>query len=127
MALRGEIEVTLTNHCLIRVVKTTDATYADMIQIVQVGLNGPTDTAGVIGSIAHHMDARRSSMEPVRGDIKIWAHISEGDIVVKYRTARQWSVVTLRRDAFLHIPSGRLWTHIRALGVPLDNNGNPEG
>ena len=126
MALRGEIEVTLPNRSVIRVVKTTVATYADMIQIVQVGLNGPTDTTGVIGSIAHHMDAIHSSMEPVRGTIKIYAHAIEGDIVVKFRINRQWLVATLHRAAFLRISSSQMWTHIRCLGVPLDINGNPE-
>lgn len=126
MALRGEIEVTLPNRSVIRVVKTTEATYADMIQIVQVGLSGTTDTAEVIGSIAHHMDAIPHSEDPVQRAIKIYAHAIEGDIVVRYKLHDQWSVTTLRRDAFLHIRSGRMWSHIRSLGVPLDINGNPE-
>lgn len=120
MALRGEIEVTLPNRSVIRVVKTTAATYADIIQIVQVGLNGATNTAEVIGSIAHHMDARPRSEDPVRGAIKIYAYAIEGDICVKYRINAQWSVATLRRDAFLLISPGRMWTHIRSLGVPCD-------
>lgn len=129
MSYCAVLELTLPDFAHVRLNRHVAVFYADVLEIVRVGLTCPGDVSERVGTMARLFEALPERWDPEIEEVvtdwlgfTAYADLREGAAVIQYKQGGQWMIGEIPQNVFRDSTLLSVWTYLHVSSNPLSGH-----